>query len=96
MTYARLGIAARFGATVLGKDRPNHSAVLSLVIIIMGSGKVSDLLRGNKAPQCPRVSQTDGSTRGGVNKTPQGGILPRKSRRPGQKNYKLESTAMCS
>ena len=55
MTYARLGIAAGFGATLLGKDRPNHSAFFSLVVIIMGSGQVS-LLRGNKAPQCPRVS----------------------------------------
>ena len=31
----------------------------------------------------------NGSTRGGVNTTPQGGSLPRRSQRPGRKNSNL-------
>ena len=47
MSYAQLGTAARLRGALLGRDRPNHFGLLSLVYI-MGSGQVSDLLGGNK------------------------------------------------
>ena len=40
-------------AAQLGRDRPNHFDLLSLVVYIMGSGQVSDLLGGNKTLQPP-------------------------------------------
>ena len=95
MSYAQLDTAARLRGALLGRDRPIHFGFLSLVVYIMGSGQVSDLLGGNKTLPPPQVSQPNGSTRGGVNTTPQGGSLPRRSQRPGRKNSQLESTAMC-
>ena len=59
---------------------------LSLIVYIIGSGQVNDLLGGNKTLPPPRVSQPDGSIRGGDNTTPLGGSLPRRSQRPGRKN----------
>ena len=48
MRYAQLGNAARLRGALLGRDRPNHLDLLSLVVYIMGNGQVSDLLGGNK------------------------------------------------
>ena len=48
MSYAQLGTAATLRGALLGRDRPNHFGLLSLVVYIMGSGQVSDLLGGNK------------------------------------------------
>ena len=48
VSYAQLGTAARLRGALLGRDRPNHFGLLSLVVYIMGSGQVSDLLGGNK------------------------------------------------
>ena len=48
MSYPQLGTAARLRGALLGRDRPNHFGLLSLVVYIMGSGQVSDLLGGNK------------------------------------------------
>ena len=46
MSYGQLGTAARLRGALLGRDRPNHFGLLSLVVYIMGSGQVSDLLGG--------------------------------------------------
>ena len=48
VSYAQFGTAARLRGALLGRDRPNHFGLLSLVVYIMGSGQVSDLLGGNK------------------------------------------------
>ena len=48
VSYAQLGTAARLRGALLGRDRPNHFGLLSLVVYIKGSGQVSDLLGGNK------------------------------------------------
>ena len=58
---------------------------LSLIVYIIGSGQVNDLLGGNKTLPPPRVSQPDGSIRGG-DSTTLGGSLPRRSQWPGRKN----------
>ena len=42
------GFVWTFFLSLLGRDRPNHFGLLSLVVYIMGSGQVSDLLGGNK------------------------------------------------
>ena len=39
MSYAQLGTAARLRGALLGRDRPNHFGLLSLVVYIMGSGQ---------------------------------------------------------
>ena len=86
MSYAQIGTIARLRGAVLGRDRPDHFGLLSLVVYIMGSGQVSDLLAESKTLPPPQVSQPNGPTRGGVNTTPQGLSLPRRSQRPGRKN----------
>ena len=48
MSYAQLGTAARLRGALLGRDKPSHFGLLSLVVYIMGSGQVSDLMGGNK------------------------------------------------
>ena len=48
MSYVQLRTAARLRRALLGRDRPNHFGLLSLVVYIMGSGQVSDLLGGNR------------------------------------------------
>ena len=57
---------------------------LSLIVYIIGSGQVNDLPGGNKTLPLPRVSQPEGSIRGGANTTSLGGSLP--SQWPGRKN----------
>ena len=54
---------------------------LSLVVYIIDSG-------GNKTLPPPQVSQPFGSIRYGVNTSPQGGSLPRRSQRPGQNSLR--------
>ena len=39
MSYAQLGTAAGLRGALLGRDRPNHFGLLSLVAYIMGVGK---------------------------------------------------------
>ena len=53
MSYAQLGTAARLRGALLGRDRPNHFGLLSLVVYIMDNGQVSDLLGGNKTLPSP-------------------------------------------
>ena len=60
MSYAQLGTAARLRGVLLGRDRPNHFGLLSLVVYIMGSGQVSDLLGGNMMLPPPCVSHPMG------------------------------------